>query len=72
MSLSLSKKAQSVKPSSTLEITAKAKDLKEQGIDIVGFVAGEPDFNTPENINEAAIQAIRSGFTRYTQAVGII
>lgn len=70
MSLSLSKKAASVKPSSTLAITAKAKALKAEGIDIVGFGAGEPDFNTPDNINEAAVKAIRDGFTKYTPASG--
>jgi aspartate aminotransferase len=50
MSLELSKKASAVKPSSTLAITARAKELKEQGVDVVGFGAGEPDFNTPDNI----------------------
>lgn len=72
MALTLSKKAQAVKPSSTLAITAKAKELRAQGIDVVGFVAGEPDFNTPDNINKAAIEAIDSGFTKYTPASGII
>lgn len=71
MSLSLSKKAMAVKPSSTLAITAKAKDLKAQGLDVVGFGAGEPDFNTPDNICEAAIKAINDGFTKYTPASGI-
>lgn len=70
MALSLSKKAMAVKPSSTLAITAKAKELKSQGIDVVGFGAGEPDFNTPDNINEAAIKAIHDGFTKYTPASG--
>ena len=70
MALSLSKKAQAVKPSSTLAITAKAKELKAQGIDIVGFGAGEPDFNTPENICNKAIEAINAGFTKYTPASG--
>lgn len=70
MSLTLSKKAQAVKPSSTLAITAKAKELKAQGIDIVGFGAGEPDFNTPANICNAAIKAIETGFTKYTPASG--
>ena len=70
MSLELSKKALSVKPSSTLAITAKARELKAQGIDVVGFVAGEPDFNTPENICNAAIKAINEGFTKYTPASG--
>ena len=71
MSLTLSRKAQAVKPSSTLAITAKAKELKAKGIDVVGFGAGEPDFNTPDNINEAAIKAIKDGFTKYTDASGI-
>lgn len=72
MSLTLSKKAQAVKPSSTLAITARAKELKLQGIDVVGFGAGEPDFNTPDNINDAAIKAIHNGFTKYTPASGTI
>ena len=71
MSLELSKKAAAVKPSSTLAITAKAKELKAQGKDVVGFGAGEPDFNTPQNICDAAIEAINSGFTKYTPASGI-
>lgn len=68
----LSTKAKAVKPSSTLAITAKAKELRAQGIDVVGFVAGEPDFNTPDNINDAAISAIQSGFTKYTPVPGIM
>ncbi|MBA4698916.1 pyridoxal phosphate-dependent aminotransferase [Faecalicatena contorta] len=70
MPLTLSKKAAGVKPSSTLAITAKAKAMKAEGIDVVGFGAGEPDFNTPDNINEAAIKAIKEGFTKYTPASG--
>lgn len=72
MALTLSKKAQDVKPSSTLAITAMAKEMKAQGIDVVGFGAGEPDFDTPDNINQAAIQAINDGFTKYTPASGIM
>lgn len=72
MSLNLSNKAKAVKPSSTLAITAKAKELKAKGIDVVGFGAGEPDFNTPENICDAAIASIRSGFTKYTPASGTV
>ena len=72
MSLTLSKKAQAVKPSSTLAITAKAKELMSKGIDVVGFGAGEPDFNTPENICDAAIKAIHDGFTKYTPAEGTL
>ena len=71
MALTLSKKASEVKPSSTLAITAKAKALKAQGVDLVGFGAGEPDFNTPDNINDVACEAIRNGFTKYTPASGI-
>ena len=71
MSLTLSTKAQAVKPSSTLAITAKAAELRTQGIDVVGFGAGEPDFPTPENICNAAIEAINTGFTKYTPASGI-
>lgn len=70
MSLTLSEKAKAVKPSSTLAITAKAKELKKSGVDVVGFGAGEPDFNTPKNICNAAIKAIETGFTKYTPASG--
>lgn len=70
MSLELSKRAAAVKPSSTLAITAKAKELRAQGMDVVGFGAGEPDFNTPPNICDAAIAAINDGFTKYTPASG--
>ncbi len=72
MALTLSKKAQAVKPSSTLAITAKANELKAKGLDVVGFGAGEPDFNTPENICDAAISAIHAGFTKYTPAAGTV
>lgn len=71
MALTLSKKGQAVKPSSTLAITAKAKALKAEGKDVVGFGAGEPDFNTPEHICQAAITAIENGFTKYTAAAGM-
>ncbi len=72
MALTLSKKAQAVKPSSTLAITAKANELKAKGLDVVGFGAGEPDFNTPANICDAAINAIHAGFTKYTPAAGTV
>ncbi len=72
MALGLSKRAQAVKPSSTLAITAKSKELRAQGIDVVAFVAGEPDFDTPSNISAAAIEAINSGFTKYTPVPGIM
>ncbi len=70
MSLELSKKAKEVKPSSTLAITAKAKKMKAEGKDVVGFGAGEPDFATPENICLAAKRAIDNGCTKYTPAAG--
>lgn len=69
--MTLSKRASGIKPSPTLAIDAKAKALKAQGIDIVGFGAGEPDFDTPDNIKEAAIKAISDGFTKYTPVSGI-
>ncbi|MBQ3029033.1 MAG: pyridoxal phosphate-dependent aminotransferase [Lachnospiraceae bacterium] len=72
MALTLSRKAQAVKPSSTLAITAKANELKAKGLDVVGFGAGEPDFNTPDNICDAAIHAIHAGFTKYTPAAGTV
>lgn len=68
----LSRKAQQIEPSITLAITAKAKKMKAEGIDVIGFGAGEPDFNTPEYIQEAAIKAIKAGFTKYTPASGIV
>ena len=70
MSIRLSNRVQSIKPSQTLAITARAKALREQGQDIIGLGAGEPDFDTPEHIKEAAIQAIKDGFTKYTAVDG--
>ena len=67
----LSKRAESLKPSATLAITAKEKALKAQGLDIAGFGAGEPDFDTPDHIKQAAIKAINDNFTRYTPVGGI-
>ena len=70
--MQLSKKVTAVKGSSTLHIAAKAKALKQSGIDIISLTAGEPDFNTPDNINKAAIDAINAGFTKYTESAGIL
>lgn len=70
--MQLSKKAGNINPSITLAITAKANELKKQGVDVVSFGAGEPDFNTPENIIEAAIKAMHDGKTKYTPAGGIL
>ncbi|GAB4339825.1 MAG: pyridoxal phosphate-dependent aminotransferase [Candidatus Abyssubacteria bacterium] len=69
--MALSERARCLKPSSTLAITAKAKAMKAEGIDVIGFGAGEPDFDTPDFIKEAAIEAIRQGFTKYTEASGM-
>jgi len=67
----LSNRAKSLKPSPTLAINAKAKAMQAQGIHVVSFGAGEPDFDTPENIKKAAIRAIEEGFTKYTAVGGI-
>lgn len=68
----LSEKALNVKESSTLAITAKAKALKAAGENLIAFTAGEPDFDTPEYIKEAAFAAAKVGFTKYTATPGII
>ncbi|MBN2158611.1 MAG: pyridoxal phosphate-dependent aminotransferase [Spirochaetes bacterium] len=60
-----------IKPSPTLEVTALANALKAKGIDVIGFGTGEPDFDTPDNIKQAAIRAIEAGKTKYTPAGGI-
>jgi len=67
----LSRRADSLKPSPTLAISAKEKILRAQGLDIAGFGAGEPDFDTPQHIKQAAIDAINEGFTKYTAVAGI-
>ncbi|MGH7791579.1 MAG: aminotransferase class I/II-fold pyridoxal phosphate-dependent enzyme, partial [Thermodesulfobacteriota bacterium] len=69
--MKLAARADKLRPSATLAITAKAKALKAEGIDVVGFGAGEPDFDTPENIKEEAVRAIKEGFTKYTAVGGI-
>ncbi|HEX2656227.1 MAG TPA: aminotransferase class I/II-fold pyridoxal phosphate-dependent enzyme, partial [Xanthobacteraceae bacterium] len=61
----------SVKPSATIAVTDKARELKAAGRDVIGLGAGEPDFDTPENIREAAKRAIDTGHTRYTAVDGI-
>lgn len=66
----ISKRAQSVAPSATLAISARAKELKRQGKSIISLSAGEPDFKTPEHICDAAIQAIKDGFHGYTMNTG--
>jgi aspartate aminotransferase len=66
----ISHRAKLLKPSPTLAITAKEKELRAQGLDVVGFGAGEPDFDTPMHIKKAAIDAILDGYTKYTPAAG--
>jgi aspartate aminotransferase len=70
--MKVSKRAQAVPPSATLAVTARAKELKAQGINVIGFGAGEPDFDTPEYIKDAAIAALKAGKTKYTPASGTI
>ncbi|MCK9429896.1 MAG: pyridoxal phosphate-dependent aminotransferase [Candidatus Omnitrophica bacterium] len=66
----LAERLKKINPSSTLAITSKAKKLKSEGKDIVTFAAGEPDFDTPDFIKQAAIEALNSGFTKYTPTTG--
>ncbi|MEE9260537.1 MAG: aminotransferase class I/II-fold pyridoxal phosphate-dependent enzyme, partial [Candidatus Scalindua sediminis] len=61
-----------LKPSATLSINSKVKHLRSNGIDVIGFSAGEPDFDTPDYIKLAAIESLKSGFTKYTPTSGII
>ncbi len=68
----LSEKALGIKPSSTLSITERAGVLRKEGKDVISFSVGEPDFDTPEHIKKAAIDAINEGFTKYTPTAGII
>jgi len=70
LDIPLSHRAQSIKPSPTLAVTARAAELRAEGKDIIGLGAGEPDFDTPEHIKEAAIQALKKGQTKYTAVDG--
>src|SRR5436189_6218910 len=70
MNYRISQRASSLSPSLTLAIDAKAKQMKADGQDVVGFGAGEPDFDTPQHIKDAAIKALNEGFTKYTPASG--
>jgi len=69
--MKFAERLKNLKPSATLEITAKANQLKKEGFDVIGFGAGEPDFDTPVHIKEAAIKAINDGKTKYTPVAGI-
>ncbi|ADY73752.1 Aspartate transaminase [Desulfurobacterium thermolithotrophum DSM 11699] len=69
--MKLSKRVLNMSPSPTMAITAKAKEMRAKGIDVIGFGAGEPDFDTPCHVKEAAKRAIDEGFTKYTPPAGI-
>jgi len=71
MNYKISRRAASLSPSLTLVIDSKAKAMKAEGLDVVGFGAGEPDFDTPQHIKDAAIKALNEGFTKYTPSSGI-
>ena len=71
MTIKLSARVQAVKPSATLAVDARAKALKAEGKDVIGLGAGEPDFDTPDHIKAAAIEAINQGFTKYTAVDGM-
>ena len=72
MPLTLSERALAISPSVTLSVDARAKQLRAEGVDVIGFSAGEPDFNTPEYINDAGKFAIDAGITRYTPVAGTL
>jgi aspartate aminotransferase len=68
----LAERMKSLAPSSTLAVQAKAKELRARGVDVISFGAGEPDFDTPERIKDAAVQAMKRGQTKYTEVGGIL
>src|SRR5438093_6303916 len=70
--MEISSPASKLSPSLTLSIDSKAKAMKAEGIDVCGFGAGEPDFDTPEHIKAAAMASLEAGFTKYTPSSGII
>ena len=72
LTLKINRRVRDLLESSTLAITARAKELKAKGDDVVNFAAGEPDFDTPETIKAAAIEAIKKGFTKYTPSSGTV
>ncbi|MDH7554549.1 MAG: aminotransferase class I/II-fold pyridoxal phosphate-dependent enzyme, partial [Spirochaetota bacterium] len=69
--MELAKRLSKIKPSPTLAVTALANSLKAQGIDVIGFGSGEPDFDTPQSIKNAAVKALEQGKTKYTPSGGI-
>ena len=71
MAIKLANRVLALTPSTTLAITAKAKELKEKGEDVIGLGAGEPDFNTPQHILDAAVKSMNEGQTKYTPSAGL-
>ena len=69
--MELSKKVKSITPSQTIEITNTARQLKAEGVDVISLSAGEPDFNTPDEIIEAVYEAAKAGHTKYTASAGL-
>ena len=72
MHIKIANRAKAIKPSPTLSVSAKAKEMQDKGVRVINFGVGEPDFDTPEYIKEAGIKAIQDNFTRYTAAQGIL
>lgn len=70
--MAISERAKRTNPSPTLAVTSRAKRMKAEGIDVISFAAGEPDFDTPQNVKDAAIKALQEGFTKYTPSSGIV
>ena len=70
--MKISKRAQAVPPSATIAVSSRARELKAQGLDVISFGAGEPDFDTPDYIKDAAAEALKAGRTKYTATPGII
>ena len=68
----LSKSLERIKPSPTISVTQKARELKAKGMDIISLGSGEPDFDTPDNVKSAAIEAIKKGQTKYTPVDGTV
>ncbi len=72
MRQALSQRALQAQPSPTLALTARAQELRRQGIDVLSFTAGEPDFDTPDFAKTGALEAIHAGYTKYTPTPGIL
>ena len=69
--MKLAERVSRIKPSLTMVVDTKAKAMERAGVEVINFGVGEPDFDTPEHVKEAAIQAIKEGFTKYTPVGGI-